>query len=284
MDAAGEDEDGEEQSEAEEAQQGECSSAAARSDLATEGLPSSEQQDGMDISLQHRVPSAADAETNQKAAGADGIACDDGEYPVRVMQFKCAPNCSRKNSTPCALHMMRTSRRQPLDGSCLELRELLLVLVFVLDSYTYTVVHFILLFKYHTHTTLLFLQLLWNLRYACCRWTEGRSEADPITRSHYRHITEASADDPAPLVPGGQPCIRITFRGASFMLHQIRHMVGAAVGVSRGLLPLVWVEACLRAPARAYMPLAPAHVRCLAAHSHHPCTLRGLLFCRVRCS
>lgn len=44
------------------------------------------------------------------------------------------------------------------------------------------------------------------------------------------------------------------------MLHQIRHMVGAAVAVARDIFPLTWVEACLCASARAYMPLAPPHV------------------------
>ncbi len=93
------------------------------------------------------------------------------------------------------------------------------------------------------------------------RWTEVKDEADPITRSHYRGIFEATAGDPAPLVPGGAPCIRIRLHGSSFMLHQIRHMVGAAVAAARGIIPLAWVQACLCAPARAYMPLAPAPVR-----------------------
>ena len=47
------------------------------------------------------------------------------------------------------------------------------------------------------------------------------------------------------------------------MLHQIRHMVGAAVTVARGLCPLEFVEASLLKPARSYMPLAPASVGAL---------------------
>lgn len=54
---------------------------------------------------------------------------------------------------------------------------------------------------------------------------------------------------------------QVVLHGQSFMLHQIRHMVGAAVGVARGIFPLAWVEACLAPPVRAYMPLAPAPVR-----------------------
>ena len=53
----------------------------------------------------------------------------------------------------------------------------------------------------------------------------------------------------------------MSLRGQSFMLHQIRHMVGAAVAVAKGVLPLAFVEASLLRPARSYMPLAPASVR-----------------------
>lgn len=44
------------------------------------------------------------------------------------------------------------------------------------------------------------------------------------------------------------------------MLHQIRHMLGAAVAVARHDLPLDFVSASLCAPARAVLPLAPAQV------------------------
>ncbi|BDA49208.1 probable tRNA pseudouridine synthase 1 at N-terminal half [Coccomyxa sp. Obi] len=96
------------------------------------------------------------------------------------------------------------------------------------------------------------------------RWNEDRDDADPITRSHFRHVYSATADNPAPLVAGGTPCIKVVFSGQSFMLHQIRHMVGAAVAVARGAVPLAWVEACLHSPSRAIMPLAPPHVLVLS--------------------
>ncbi len=59
----------------------------------------------------------------------------------------------------------------------------------------------------------------------------------------------------------GVVCWQVVFSGQSFMLHQIRHMIGAAVAVARGTIPLDYVEGCLRSPSRAIMPLAPPHVR-----------------------
>ena len=55
--------------------------------------------------------------------------------------------------------------------------------------------------------------------------------------------------------------MQVSLKGRSFMLYQIRHMIGAAVAVARGILPLEFVEASLLKPARSYMPLAPAPVR-----------------------
>jgi hypothetical protein len=48
-----------------------------------------------------------------------------------------------------------------------------------------------------------------------------------------------SAAAAAAAAAGGVPCLRLEVCGDSFMLHQIRHMVGAAVAVVRGIMPRV---------------------------------------------
>ena len=39
-----------------------------------------------------------------------------------------------------------------------------------------------------------------------------------VTHAHYRNILHASASQPRPLTPTGQPCVTITLQGASFMV------------------------------------------------------------------
>lgn len=47
-------------------------------------------------------------------------------------------------------------------------------------------------------------------------------------------------------IAGGVPCIRLEVCGDSFMLHQIRHMVGAAVAIVRGIMPRVSSDGALQ--------------------------------------
>ena len=50
--------------------------------------------------------------------------------------------------------------------------------------------------------------------------------------------------------------IRCEVKGSSFMLHQIRHMIGAGVAVARKLISLSVLEASLKACIRIHLPLA----------------------------
>ena len=59
-----------------------------------------------------------------------------------------------------------------------------------------------------------------------------------------------SVGEPGALVDGGTVAVPVTFVGQSFMLHQIRHMVGAAVAVARGVLPQEVLTASLRLESR----------------------------------
>ncbi|KXZ42898.1 hypothetical protein GPECTOR_112g268 [Gonium pectorale] len=99
-----------------------------------------------------------------------------------------------------------------------------------------------------------------------CRWLYETS-ADPrdrVTVRHFRTIVSFTADEPAPLVPGGVPCVRLRVRGMSFMLHQIRHMIGGALAVARGMLPLPLLRASLAGHSRVTVPRAPPHTLILA--------------------
>lgn len=96
----------------------------------------------------------------------------------------------------------------------------------------------------------------------------GRGEGGPRVSdgsvSTTTSATTSSSSSPpaaaAPLVPGGEPALTIRISGGSFMLRQLRHMIGAAVAVARGSLPsAAVVAAALRVPARLSLPLAPPH-------------------------
>lgn len=89
-------------------------------------------------------------------------------------------------------------------------------------------------------------------------WKEERDENDPIVRSHYRYIEECNCSAPMTLVDrDGVPCVKLTVSGASFMLHQIRHMVGAAVLVALDKMPQELLDASMAPPVRMNLPLAP---------------------------
>lgn len=109
-------------------------------------------------------------------------------------------------------------------------------------------------------------------------WLEETPAGDKVGPAHWRRVDSAevvfperrgtrSRDSASPspaaaaaLVPGGEPALTVRISGGSFMLRQLRHMIGAAVAVARGSLPSpAVVAAALRVPARLSLPLAPPH-------------------------
>jgi tRNA U38,U39,U40 pseudouridine synthase TruA len=77
---------------------------------------------------------------------------------------------------------------------------------------------------------------------------------------------------------------QVTVAGASFMLHQIRHMVGGAVLVARGQAPLAWLHAALAGPARTHVPLAPPQARARRPCFKPPQALWKAGRCRAPCA
>ena len=53
-------------------------------------------------------------------------------------------------------------------------------------------------------------------------WKGEIDQADAVGRRHFRFMESCECSGIMELVPGGEPCVRLSVRGASFMLHQIR--------------------------------------------------------------
>lgn len=81
----------------------------------------------------------------------------------------------------------------------------------------------------------------------------------PASLSTLRTIFSFTAADPVPLVPGGLPCLKLEVHGSSFLLHHIRHMIGGAIAVAAGVMPLDLLRAALSLPTRVAVPRAPPH-------------------------
>lgn len=67
---------------------------------------------------------------------------------------------------------------------------------------------------------------------------------------------------------GGVPCLRLEVRGESFMLHQIRHMIGGAAAVARGMVTMQLLQASL-SRAEFMRPDPPVHMQPSAIHAKH---------------
>ncbi|XP_024545128.1 putative tRNA pseudouridine synthase isoform X2 [Selaginella moellendorffii] len=101
-------------------------------------------------------------------------------------------------------------------------------------------------------------------------WLDESEEGkDPVKASHFRNVAKCTCEGPEKLnCPSSVVRIRVT--GESFMVHQIRKMVGTAIAVFRHVLPEDAIPVSTCRHARVVLPLAPPHGLVLSGNSFFP--------------